>query len=170
MRMASAVEFDPVPAITFVRPRARSQTNATTRSFSSCVSVGDSPVVPQGASASVPCSQCQSTSLPRSSQSTSPFLNGVTIATVTQTNNSPRVAAMTNLDNEGEDALELSGYGRENARSSCVKRGVSQCDEPFQKLRYVARPMQQRRAHGLACFEAVGRAFGSGSNSPNDLL
>src|SRR5580692_7507862 len=97
--MASAVEFDPVPAMILVRPRVFSQTNATTRSFSSCVRVGDSPVVPQGARASVPCSQCQSTSLPSSSQSTSPFLNGVTMATVTPANNSPRVAAIDlNLD------------------------------------------------------------------------
>jgi hypothetical protein len=42
----------------------------------------------------------------------------VTIATVTPANNSPRVAAITNLGMEGEDPLELSGYGRKNARSS----------------------------------------------------
>src|SRR5215470_15025445 len=60
-----------------------------------CEQGTDSPVVPHGASASVPCSQCQSTSLPSSSQSTSPPWNGVTMATVTPANSSPRVAGMT---------------------------------------------------------------------------
>lgn len=94
MRMASAVLFDPVPAMILIRPAARSHTNATTFSFSSCVSVGLSPVVPHGARASVPCSTCQSTSLPSASQSMSPDLNGVTMATVTPANRSPRVLAM----------------------------------------------------------------------------
>ena len=42
-------------------PRPRSTTAAITRSCSSCVSVGDSPVVPTGLSTGVPCAICQST-------------------------------------------------------------------------------------------------------------
>src|SRR2546425_7203446 len=47
-------EFEPVPATTLSRPRAASITTSTTRLCSSCESVGDSPVVPQGTIPSVP--------------------------------------------------------------------------------------------------------------------
>jgi hypothetical protein len=53
--MASAVELEPVPAITGTRLRAVSTTISTTRRCSSWLSVGDSPVVPQGIRPSVPC-------------------------------------------------------------------------------------------------------------------
>ena len=60
--IASAVEFEPVPAMTGMRPRAVSITISTTRLCSSWVRVGDSPVVPQGTSPSVPFATWNSTS------------------------------------------------------------------------------------------------------------
>ena len=72
-RMASGVLFEPVPAMTLIRPRARSHDDGDDalvlvvrerRRFAGGAARGE---------ASVPCSQCQSTSLPRSSQSISPF-------------------------------------------------------------------------------------------------
>jgi hypothetical protein len=53
-RTASAVEFDPVPGITSIRPAAASMLAAITRSCSSCDNVGDSPVVPTGQMQVVP--------------------------------------------------------------------------------------------------------------------
>ena len=53
-RSASRVEFDPAPAMTGTRPAAAAMQTSTTRSCSSCESVGDSPVVPHGTRASVP--------------------------------------------------------------------------------------------------------------------
>ena len=50
----SAVLFEPVPGITFTRPATVSTTKAITRSCSSWLSVGDSPVVPTGTRQPVP--------------------------------------------------------------------------------------------------------------------
>src|SRR5439155_11194565 len=91
-RMASRVLLEPVPGMTLMRPAARSQTAAMTRSCSSWSKVGDSPVVPTGARQSVPCSTCQSTSFRRAGKSTWPSRNGVTSATVRPANSSPLVA------------------------------------------------------------------------------
>ena len=91
-RIASAVEFDPVPAMTLARPAADSTTRAMTRSCSSCVSVGDSPVVPTGLSMGVPSATCQSTSERSAASSTAPSRNGVTRATVQPANIRPFLA------------------------------------------------------------------------------
>ena len=77
---ASAVEFEPAPAITGTRPLAWSTHHSTTCSCSLWVSVGLSPVVPTGTRPLVPSAICQSTSSRNAFSSTEPFLNGVTSA------------------------------------------------------------------------------------------
>jgi len=91
-RIASAVEFDPVPAITWIRPEAASTTAAITRSCSSCESVGDSPVVPTGQTVGVPWAMCHSTSFRSAGSSTEPSRNGVIKATLQPANIEPFVA------------------------------------------------------------------------------
>jgi hypothetical protein len=60
-RIASAVQFDPVPAMTLIRPAAYWTTSEITRSCSSWDSVGDSPVVPTGQMQVVPAATWKST-------------------------------------------------------------------------------------------------------------
>ena len=76
------VLFEPAPAITGTRPSATSITSSTTRSCSSCESVGDSPVVPTGTRPWVPCSMCHSTSDCSAGSSIAPLRNGVISATM----------------------------------------------------------------------------------------
>src|SRR6478735_8730520 len=78
--MASAVEFEPEPAITGTRPSAWSMHHSTTCLCSSCDRVGLSPVVPTGTRPLVPSEICQSTMSRNAFSSTEPFLNGVTSA------------------------------------------------------------------------------------------
>src|SRR6516164_6529415 len=78
--MASAVELEPVPAITGVRPRAKPITALITSMCSSCVSVADSPVEPQGTRPLMPPAICCSTSFSRAPRSSAPLRNGVTSA------------------------------------------------------------------------------------------
>ncbi len=59
--MASAVEFEPVPAITGTRFFAAAITVRTTSACSSCDSVADSPVDPHGTSPCTPSAICAST-------------------------------------------------------------------------------------------------------------
>ncbi len=80
--MASAVELEPVPAITATRPATASMTTSTTRLCSSWDRVGDSPVVPHGTIASVPWVTWNSTSSRSLASSTRPLRNGVTSATI----------------------------------------------------------------------------------------
>src|SRR5215510_9390684 len=80
--MASSVELEPVPAITGTRLPAASMQSSTTRICSSCESVGDSPVVPTGTSASVPSLICQSTNSWKHFSSTPPLRNGVMSAVI----------------------------------------------------------------------------------------
>ncbi|MEJ0041332.1 MAG: hypothetical protein WDM81_03590 [Rhizomicrobium sp.] len=61
--MASSVELEPAPAMTGTRPLASSTQISITRMCSSWLSVGDSPVVPQGTRPWLPCAICQDTSL-----------------------------------------------------------------------------------------------------------
>jgi hypothetical protein len=89
MAMASSVLFEPVPAITLIRPAACWQTMSITRLCSSCDSVGLSPVVPTGHRPCVPSATCQSTSFFSAASSTRPLRNGVTMATVSPANCSP---------------------------------------------------------------------------------
>src|SRR5262245_9955072 len=79
-RIASAVELDPVPAITGTRPRATRTTSRTTATCSSCVSVAASPVEPHGTRPWMPLAICASTSAASARVSTSPARNGVTRA------------------------------------------------------------------------------------------
>src|SRR5258708_3728095 len=80
--MASAVEFEPQPAITGTPvPFAVCTQISMTRLCSSKVSVGDSPVVPHGTRPSVPSAICQVTNFSNPFSSTDPFLNGVINAT-----------------------------------------------------------------------------------------
>ena len=80
--MASAVEFEPVPAITGTpEPLAAAMQISMTRLCSSMDNVGDSPVVPQGTRPSVPSLICQATNFSNPFSSTAPFLNGVISAT-----------------------------------------------------------------------------------------
>ena len=108
--MASAVEFEPVPAMIGRRPRAASMTTSTTRLCSSWLSVGDSPVVPQGTMASVPCATWKSTSSRSFASSTLPFRNGVTRATI-EPWNVGRVMALSSIWSE---TFELSPAPRRN--------------------------------------------------------
>ena len=78
-----------MPAMTLARPAAASTTTAITRSCSSCVSVGASPVVPTGLKMGVPCAICHSTRRVRAGSSTAPSVNGVTRATVHPANIRP---------------------------------------------------------------------------------
>src|SRR6478609_231739 len=78
--MASAVEFEPEPAITGTRPSDWSMHHSTTCLCSSCDRVGLSPVVPTGTRPLVPSEICQSTMSRNAFSSTEPFLNGVTSA------------------------------------------------------------------------------------------
>ena len=80
--MASAVEFEPVPAITGTRPAAVSMQSSMTCLCSSWLSVGDSPVVPHGTSPCAPWSICHSTSFLNAGASSLPFLNGVMRAVI----------------------------------------------------------------------------------------
>src|SRR6187399_1632007 len=80
--IASSVEFDPVPAMTGTpEPLAAAMQMSITRLCSSMLSVGDSPVVPQGTRPSVPSLICQATNFSNPFSSTEPFLNGVISAT-----------------------------------------------------------------------------------------
>ena len=80
--IASAVEFEPVPAITGTpEPLAAAMQMSMTRLCSSIESVGDSPVVPHGTRPSVPSLICQATNFSNPFSSTEPFLNGVINAT-----------------------------------------------------------------------------------------
>src|SRR6478609_6441826 len=80
--IASAVEFEPVPAITGTPvPLAVAMQMSITRLCSSIDRVGDSPVVPQGTRPSVPSLICQPTNFSNPFSSTDPFLNGVISAT-----------------------------------------------------------------------------------------
>ena len=76
-----SVQLPPVPAMTGTRPFTRSTTNWMTESFSSRLSVDDSPVVPQTTIASVPLAICSSISRVKAVKSTAPLWNGVMIAT-----------------------------------------------------------------------------------------
>src|SRR5436309_14759671 len=78
--MASLVEFEPAPAITGTRPLASATHHSTTRSCSSWLTVGLSPVVPTGTRPWIPSAICQLTSEPNAASSTEPFLKGVTKA------------------------------------------------------------------------------------------
>src|SRR5690349_19573670 len=89
--MASAVAFEPVPAMTGTRPRACSTTNLTTSVCSSWVRVAASPVDPHGTSADDPAAIWRSTSLPKVVQSIAPSLKGVTRATIEPPNRVCRV-------------------------------------------------------------------------------
>src|SRR6266403_1512663 len=78
---ASCVEFEVAPATTGTRPAATSTVTSITRSHSSCVRVGVSPVVPQGIRKSIPDSTCQETRFRKAVSSTAPSgVNGVTRA------------------------------------------------------------------------------------------
>src|SRR5436190_18201814 len=80
--IASAVAFEPVPAITGTpEPLAALMQMSITRLCSSIETVGDSPVVPQGTRPSVPSLICQPTNFSNPFSSTDPFLNGVINAT-----------------------------------------------------------------------------------------
>ena len=84
---ASAVELEPVPAMTGTRLLAAFTVSSMTRPCSLWERVADSPVVPQGTMAVlVPSETCQSTSSESFLPSTSPFLNGVTNATIEPSN------------------------------------------------------------------------------------
>src|SRR5512143_1436677 len=78
---ASAVEFEVAPATIGTRRATTSMVISMTRSHSSRVSVGVSPVVPHGTRKSIFDSTCQATSERRAFSSTEPSpRNGVTIA------------------------------------------------------------------------------------------
>src|SRR3984957_19148149 len=79
-RIASAVEFEPVPAITGTRFRTCSIVSLMTLSCSACVSVADSPVEPHGTRPSIPLWICHSIRSRNARASTSPSRNGVTSA------------------------------------------------------------------------------------------
>jgi hypothetical protein len=80
--IASAVEFEPVPAMTGTRPETAAMQSSTTRLCSSWLRVGDSPVVPHGTSPFMPSATCHSTSFLKALSSTAPFRNGVTRAVI----------------------------------------------------------------------------------------
>lgn len=79
---ASWVEFEPVPAMTGTRPRAASTVARMIAICSSCVTVGDSPVVPTGTRPSIPPRIWCSTSFLRSAKETWPLVKGVTSAVI----------------------------------------------------------------------------------------
>ena len=81
-RMASRVLFEPVPAITGMRPRASCTVTWIIRPCSSWESVADSPVVPHGTSALVPASTCPSIKRASARSSMASRRNGVTSATI----------------------------------------------------------------------------------------
>src|SRR5215475_3356876 len=90
--IASAVELEPVPAITGTpEPLAAAMQMSITRLCSSIESVGDSPVVPQGTRPSVPSLICQATNFSNPFSSTAPFLNGVISATSDPLNMIPSI-------------------------------------------------------------------------------
>src|ERR1041384_2608210 len=90
--IASAVEFEPVPAITGTPdPLAALMQMSMTRLCSSMESVGDSPVVPHAPRASVPSLICQATNFSNPFSSTDPFLNGVINATSDPANMVPSI-------------------------------------------------------------------------------
>ncbi len=80
--MVSAVELEPVPAITGTRPFAVSMVISTTLMCSSWLRVADSPVVPQGTIQLVPAFMFHSIRALRASSSSFPSLKGVTMATM----------------------------------------------------------------------------------------
>src|ERR1019366_2852391 len=81
LETASWVLFEVAPAMIGTRPAAASMVTSITRSHSSWVSVGFSPVVPQGRRKSMPASTCQRTSCRSAISSTLPSrLKGVTRA------------------------------------------------------------------------------------------
>src|SRR5436189_5891096 len=75
--MASAVLFEPVPAITGTLPPAPSTQISTTRLCSAGERVGDSPVVPTGTRPFVPSLICQATNFRKADSSTFPSFMGV---------------------------------------------------------------------------------------------
>src|SRR4029077_17725937 len=78
----SWVDLEPVPAITGTpEPLAAAMQMSITRLCSAIDRVGDSPVVPQGTSPSVPSLICQATNFSKPFSSPAPFLNGVMSAT-----------------------------------------------------------------------------------------
>src|SRR5258708_10183073 len=79
--IASAVEFEPAPAITGTFPFATSRQSSTTRLCSLWLSVGDSPVVPHGTRPWVPWSICEAMKFWKPRSSTAPLRNGVIVAT-----------------------------------------------------------------------------------------
>src|SRR5207244_3651239 len=102
-RIASAVELEPVPAITGTRRRARRTTSRTTSTCSSCVSVAASPVEPQGTSPCVPASICRSTSAASARRSISPARKGVTSAVM-------EPVSILHLDAAFEDLDRVPGH------------------------------------------------------------
>src|ERR1035438_4048110 len=81
LETASWVLFEVAPAMIGTRPAAASMVTSITRSHSSWVSVGVSPVVPQGRRKSMPASTCQRTSWRSAISSMLPSrLKGVTRA------------------------------------------------------------------------------------------
>src|SRR5262249_21726242 len=102
-RMASAVELEPVPAMTGVRPRAKPITAFTTSMCSSWGSVADSPVEPQGTRPLVPPAICSSTSFSRAPRSGAPLRNGVRSAV-------RQPAHMSHLDGAFEDLDRVAGH------------------------------------------------------------
>ena len=83
---ASAVAFEPAPAITGTRFLANCTVRRTTSACSSWLSVADSPVVPHGTSPSIPPAICASTSSSRPFLSIAPPRIGVTRAVMAPTN------------------------------------------------------------------------------------
>jgi hypothetical protein len=81
--------LDPVPAITGTWPLATSTQSSVTRMCSAWDRVGDSPVVPQGTTASVPWSICHCTNFWNADSSTRPFSNGVMRAVMDPLNIGP---------------------------------------------------------------------------------
>src|SRR5689334_8834097 len=90
-RIASAVELDPLPAMTGTRPRATRTTSRTTATCSSCVSVAASPVEPQGTRPWIPAVICASTSAASARVSISPERKGVMRAVRAPVNIGPRL-------------------------------------------------------------------------------
>src|SRR5262249_11462664 len=125
-RIASAVELEPVPAITGTRPRAARTTWRTISTCSSCVSVADSPDEPQGTRPCVPPAICISTRSASAFESIAPLRKGVTSAVSEPVNILHLHAAVEDLDGVSghEDAvvgapvdLELAAGERDDDRA-----------------------------------------------------
>src|SRR5690348_14384998 len=108
-----AVSYVPVPAITVARSPTASTAARKSSSFSSSLSVGDSPVVPQTTSPSDPLSTRNVASSRKRSRSTTPSArNGVTTAVMTEPSmwRSLRELSLQLLQGE-EDALREGRIG-----------------------------------------------------------